>query len=85
MAQAVARLLARVEGRRPGRLRAWETARSKFSDMPASHLAYSAGSMAVAAGVMRTTSEGLFQPSRPVTGAEAIDAIERIATLAGLR
>ena len=85
LAQAAARLLARVETRRPGQTRAWETARSKFSDMPASHLAYSAASMAVAAGVMRPTSESAFQPSRPVTGAEAIDTIDRIASLAGLR
>jgi tetratricopeptide (TPR) repeat protein len=85
LAQAVAHLLVRVEPRRPGRLRAWEAVRSKFSDMPPSHLAYPAASMAVAAGVMRTTSEGLFQPSRSVTGAEAIDTIERIAALAGLR
>jgi len=85
LAQAAARLLARVDARRAGQARAWETARSKFSDMPASHLAYSAASMAVAAGVMRATSENAFQPSKPVTGAEAIDTINRLVALAGPR
>lgn len=85
LAQAAARLLARVAARSPGQSRAWEAARSKFADMPTSHLAYAAASLAVAAGVMRTVGENSFQPSRPVTGAEAIDAINRIAALAGLR
>jgi tetratricopeptide (TPR) repeat protein len=85
LAQAAARLLARVEARRPGQARAWEAARSKFSDLPPSHLAYSAVSMTVAAGVMRPTGENTFQPSKVVTGAEAIGAISRIAALAGLR
>jgi hypothetical protein len=35
--------------------------------------------------VMNTAGENAFQPSRPVTGAEAIDVINRIAALSGLR
>jgi hypothetical protein len=38
--------------------------------------------MAVAAGVMQPTADGAFQPTRVVTGAEAVAAIERLRALA---
>ena len=34
---------------------------------------------------MKTTSENAFQPSRPVTGAEALEAIGALESLAGSR
>jgi hypothetical protein len=40
--------------------------------------------MAVASGVMKTTGDNVFQPSRPVSGSEAIEAIGRLEVLAGL-
>jgi len=49
------------------------------------HLAYSAASTAVAADVMHIGPDESFQPSRPVTGAEAIEAIARLESLAGLK
>jgi hypothetical protein len=55
----------------------------KFTDLPPSHLAYPAASAAVAAGVMTTTADA-FQPSRPITGDEALDAIAKLESLAGL-
>jgi tetratricopeptide (TPR) repeat protein len=85
LAQAVARLLARVAAQNPSRARSWESARLKFGDLSPSHLAYPAASMAVAAGVMKTAGDNSFQPSRPVTGAEAIDAIGKVEALAGSR
>jgi tetratricopeptide (TPR) repeat protein len=85
LAQAIARLLARVATESPSRATGWESARLKFSDLLPSHLAYPAASVAVAAGVMKTGADNAFQPSRPVTGAEAIDAIAKIESLAGLR
>ena len=60
------------------RAKAWETARLKFSDLSPSHLAYPAASAAVASGVLTTAADNAFQPSRPVTGAEAIDAIAKL-------
>lgn len=84
LAQATARLLARVAAEHPGQRPSWAAARLKFSDLSSGHLAYPAASVAVAAGVMKTDSENSFQPSRPVTGAEAIDAIAKIQSLAGL-
>jgi tetratricopeptide (TPR) repeat protein len=85
LAQAVARLLPRAAAQRPDRIKAWESARLKFSDLSASHLAYPAASAAVASGVLGLMGESAFQPSRPVTGAEAADAIARLEALAGLR
>ena len=87
LAQAVARILAlpRVAAQNSARAKMWESARLKFNDLSPSHLAYSAASMAVASGVMKTAGENTFQPSRAVTGAEAIDAMAAIQALAGLR
>jgi len=85
LAQAVARLLARVEAQNPGRTRAWESVRLKFTDLSPSHIAYPAASVAVAAGVLKTGDNNAFQPSKVVTGAEAIEAIEKVGAIAGLR
>jgi hypothetical protein len=85
LAQAAARLLARASARNPERVKTWESARVKFSDLSAGHLAYPAASVAVAAGVLTPGPGNSFQPSRPVTGAEAIDALKKIQALAGLK
>jgi hypothetical protein len=85
LAQAVARLLARVAAQNPAAARAWETARLKFTDLAPSHLAYPAASIAVASGVMKTGDNSTFQPSRPVSGADATEAIAKIEALARLR
>ena len=84
LAQAVAKLLAKIATRRASEAKAWEGARVRFPDLSANHIAYPAASMAVAAGVMKTGDDNTFQPSRPVTGAEAIDAIAKLEALAGL-
>jgi hypothetical protein len=85
LAQAVARLLARIGPQRPDRGKSWESARLKFSDLSPNHLAYPAASASVAAGVLSTAGENGFQPSRPVTGGEAVDAMTKLEALAGLR
>jgi tetratricopeptide (TPR) repeat protein len=84
LAQAVARLLPQAGMRTPAQVKAWESARLRFSDLSTSHLAYPAASAAVAAGVMKTVGDNAFQPSRPVTGPEAIEAVGRLEALAGL-
>jgi len=83
LALAVSRLLARIAAQDPGRARAWSAARLKFGDLAPSHLAYPAASAAVASRVMSTTGDNMFQPARIVTGAEAVDAITRVGSLAG--
>jgi tetratricopeptide (TPR) repeat protein len=85
LAQAVARLLPLAGSRNPAQVRTWLAARPQFSDLTPSHLAYPAASAAVASGVMPVGDDNAFQPSRVVTGAEAIDAIARLESLAGLK
>ncbi|MGE3957713.1 MAG: S-layer homology domain-containing protein [Vicinamibacterales bacterium] len=82
LAQAVSRVLNLLGARQPARLTAWTGARGQFPDLPATHLAYPAASMAVAAGVMETREGGAFQPTRPVPGSDAIETVERLRRLA---
>ena len=84
LAQTVGRLLAKIGAAQPARAKDWDSSRLRFSDLPASHIAYLASSAAVAAGVMKTGPDNTFQPSRPVTGAEAIEAIAKLEALARL-
>ena len=84
LAQATSRLLTLVAAAQPTRAQRWANARGRFTDMSTGHLAYPAASTAVAAGVMQTTAEGAFQPTRIVSGAEAADAVDRIRSLAGV-
>ena len=82
LAQVVNRLLLKVAEVTPRQPHPWLSARVKFPDLNASHLAYPAASAAVASGVMSADANASFQPSRPVTGQEAIDVVNRIAALA---
>jgi tetratricopeptide (TPR) repeat protein len=84
LAQIAARLLTRVAAAR-STPPAWTSARIRFADLAPGHLAYPAASITVAAGVMKTPAESTFQPARPVTGAEAIEAIQQIQALAGIK
>jgi hypothetical protein len=84
LAQVVARLLTKIGALHPNQAKVWTSARMKFSDLPASHLAYVPASTAIAAGILTLGPESAFQPSRPVTGAEAIEAIAKLEALAGL-
>jgi tetratricopeptide (TPR) repeat protein len=80
LAQAADRLLARIGT--AAQVSAWQNARAQFTDIGAGHLAYPAASAAVAAGVMAAAADGSFQPLRLVTGAEAIETIQRLQTMA---
>jgi tetratricopeptide (TPR) repeat protein len=82
LAQAMARLLSRVAAQQPASAKNWESARLRFSDLAASHLAYPAASVAVAAGVLKTGGDNSFQPSRPISGREAVDAVAKVEALA---
>jgi tetratricopeptide (TPR) repeat protein len=81
LAVAMSRLLTRLATQDPVRGRAWTAARVKFTDLAVTHLAYPAASMSVAAGVMSTAADNRFQPGDVVTGADAVQAVARIAAL----
>lgn len=83
LAQVVGRLLELIVAAAPSRAHPWLTARLPFSDLATSHVAYPAASAAVAAGVLAAGADHAFEPSRIVTGKEAVDAIARLEELAG--
>ena len=81
LAQAVSRLLKIVTADRPEMLKNWQSRQQKMADVGVSNVRYADVSLAVAAGILSLNDRGLFELSRPVTGAEAIDAISRIERL----
>ena len=58
-------------------------ARTSFSDLAPGHLSYPAAAEAVAAGVLPPLEQNMFQPGRPVSGAEVMTAIGRLGDLVG--
>jgi tetratricopeptide (TPR) repeat protein len=81
LAQAVSRLLARIS--LPPDRRSWQNAKVTFPDLSASHLSFPDASAAVASGVMTIGPSGEFDPSRVVSGAEAMAAVAKLQALAG--
>jgi len=81
LAATVARLLADVASQR---MSEWRAAGVRFSDMTTTHLSYQEASVAVASGVLNPAADESFQPSRRVTGAEAVQAVERLRAMTAL-
>lgn len=79
-AQVISRALTVIGQRRPDLAAKWRAARPAFTDVSASHLAYPAVAAAVASGVM-TAENGAFGFTRPVTGADALEALARLQAL----
>ena len=82
LAATVARLLVDIAPQE--RINAWRAAGVRFSDVPTGHLAYQAAPIAVASGVLDRAADESFQPSRRVTGAEAVQAVERLRAMTSL-
>jgi tetratricopeptide (TPR) repeat protein len=80
LALAVSRIVSVLAAGDP-ELRARIAARPSISDMSTGHLSYPAASIAVASGVMRL-DDGRFQVNRAVSGAEAIEIVNRLRDLA---
>jgi len=81
LAQAVARMLKIIAAGRPQLLKDWQSRAQKMGDAGVSNLHFADASLSVAAGIIPLADGGLFQLSRPVNGAEAVDAISRIERL----
>ncbi|HEX5473026.1 MAG TPA: tetratricopeptide repeat protein [Vicinamibacterales bacterium] len=81
-AQTVSRVLDLIGTAHPRAAARWRQGRPQFTDVPPAHFSYPAAALAVTAGVMTTGDGGAFQLSRPVTGAEALGAVEKLARLA---
>lgn len=84
MARTVGKVLELIVKRRPQLAAAWRNPRRKFPDLAPGHLSYPAAALAVEAGVLTTASDGSFQLTRPVTGAEAVTAVDKLVELGGL-
>ncbi len=83
LAAALSRVLQLVAANRPDVAAAWTRPDRRIADVSPGHLMYPAISRVVAAGVLPLLPGGTFQVSRPVSGAEAIAALDRIAALQG--
>ena len=81
LAFAVSRILSTIAAGNPKLAAAWRNARPKFNDLPPGHLSYPSAAVAVESGVMRMEENGNFELSRPVTGAEAAEAVSRLMEL----
>ncbi len=82
LAQAVSRVLTLVANEKPRLAARWRDPRPKFADVAPNHLSYPAVARSVSAGIMSPLEGETFQLSRPVTGAEAADAVSKLAALA---
>ena len=82
LAQAVSRVLSLIAAEQRRLASRWRDPRPRFSDVAPGHLQYPAAARAVSSGVMATAEGDAFQLSRPITGAEAVDAIGKLAALA---
>ncbi len=82
LADVVGAVLALIADVDPGAAAVWQGARPSFRDMGEGHLNYDGAARAVAAGVLATIEGDRFEPTRPVSGADAIDAIGRLGRLA---
>ncbi len=83
LAKVLEQLLAVLATERQIDLGRWRASRPRFADLPPTNLFYNAAALAVASGAMDTREGDRFEPTRPVTGAELVAAIERIEQLAG--
>jgi tetratricopeptide (TPR) repeat protein len=80
LAEAVATLLRLMAGDNPA-LQARLAARPAIADMSASHLNYPAVAAAVSSGVLPLADGDRFNIERPVSGAEAVGAVDRLRAL----
>lgn len=85
LAYAVSQVLSLIAAEDPKLGETWRNTRRRFSDIPTGHLRYRAAAIAVEAGIMQPLENQTFQLGRPVTGAEAAAAVERLADLANGR
>lgn len=80
-AAVVSRVLNLVAARTPQAAQGWRDARLAFTDVRAGHTLHAAISRAVASGVMQPIEGQTFGVSRPMTGSDAVEAVDRLTRL----
>lgn len=81
LARAVSRVLKTIAAQQPELLKDWQSRQAKMADVGVSNLNYADASLAVSAGILPLSDGGMFQLSRAVSGAEAVDAVTRLERL----
>jgi tetratricopeptide (TPR) repeat protein len=82
LAAAVSRMLTLIGAEKPKLAARWRDPRPHFTDLSPGHPSYPAAARSVSAGILEPLDGGTFQLTRPVTGAEAVDAVAKLAALA---
>lgn len=82
LAQAVSRVLGLIATEKPKIAARWRDPRPRFSDVAPTHLSYPAAARSVSAGILAPLEQDSFQLSRPVSGAEALEAVSKLEALA---
>jgi tetratricopeptide (TPR) repeat protein len=82
LASAVGVLLRALGSRQAAWWQQWQQRRIAFTDIDPRHLSYPAASLAVSADVLPVAEGRAFRPMRPVDGAEAVQAVDRLVDLA---
>jgi len=82
LAEAVANMLTLFTEIDPVIALRWEDSKPEFFDMRPGHLSYPFAAKAVAAEVLDSVEDGMFQPTRTISGDQAVDAIDRLVQLA---
>lgn len=82
LAAAVSVLLRAIGNRQTQWWQQWQQRRTTFADVDTRHLSYPAAALAVSAEVLAVGEGRTFRPTRSVSGAEAVQAIDRLVNLA---
>ncbi len=81
LAEAVANVLYLIAEIDPAGAARWRENAPRIADMNEAHLNYASVVNAVSAGVLSTFTDGTFQPTRSVSGTEAVEAVDRLGAL----
>jgi tetratricopeptide (TPR) repeat protein len=83
LAATAARVIGLLAALGDRRAAEWRQAALPFTDLAREHPSHAAAATAVAAGVMERAAGGAFEPTRPVSGEELLEAVARLQRLAG--
>lgn len=81
LARVMSRALNQLAARDEALAQRWQQAKPTSNDLPPTHVSYPAAALAVAAGVLQNGADNNFEPTRPVTGSDALAAMTRLEAL----
>ena len=81
LAETVANVLYLIAEIDPASGESWRERNPRIADMSETHLNFASVVNSVSAGVLTTFTDGTFQPTRSVSGTEAVEAVNRLDAL----